>query len=103
MQNHYPTDDVYDDPMSVSGVAEAAAAPLGHFARGLEHSDAAFKSFLAELEASDEPTAVVFYGDHQPALWDDDPEISADDEAMHRAPFVMWTNTETCRRARCPS
>ena len=102
MQNHYPTDDVYDDPMEVKGVAAKAAMPLGNFARGLEYSDAAFESFIGDLESWDEPTAVVFYGDHQPALWEADPKISEDDQAMHQAPFVVWSNTGDLPARRTP-
>lgn len=94
MQNHYPTDDVYDDPIKASGVHPDARSPLGHFARGLEHSDAAFRSFLDEVKATGEPTAVVFYGDHQPALWQDDPEIADRKREMHQAPFFLWSNVK---------
>ncbi len=102
MQNHYPTDDVYDDPLQVSGVEDDVVDPLGNFARGLEHSDEALKSFLAELKAWDEPTAVVFYGDHQPALWGEDAEISANQQLMHQAPFVLWSNTKDLPAQKAP-
>ena len=102
MQNHYPTDDVYDDPMEVSGVAEDAVNPLGNFARGLELSDLALRKFVNALERWDEPTAVVYYGDHQPALWESDPDIAADEEAMHRAPFIMWSNVADLPARRIP-
>ncbi len=91
MQNHYPFDETYDDPMDVSGVSPDVSSSLGHYARGLEHSDAALRSFLTELKRSEEPTAVVFYGDHQPALWQADPAVRETPQ-MRQTPFFLWSN-----------
>jgi phosphoglycerol transferase MdoB-like AlkP superfamily enzyme len=92
MQNHYPNHRSYDDPMRVSGVDPRVAPAVGNYARGLEYSDAALADFIDDLKAYDEPTAVIYYGDHQPALWRADPRVSADHKAMYRAPFLLWSN-----------
>jgi phosphoglycerol transferase MdoB-like AlkP superfamily enzyme len=69
MQNHVPTAGWYADPVPVDAPGgTTAAAALGGYARGQEYSDQALHDFLGDLTASGEPTVVVFYGDHYPAI-----------------------------------
>ena len=92
MQNHYPMVDNYDDPIPVGGVSEKTARQYSNYARGLRFSDDALRDFVSELEQSDEKTAVVFYGDHQPAFWDEDVYERNSDLGMRQTPFFLWTN-----------
>jgi phosphoglycerol transferase MdoB-like AlkP superfamily enzyme len=92
MQNHYPMADLYDEPWPVSGISGDTKDELAGYARGLNYSDRALQSFIESLEASDEKTAVIFYGDHQPAFWSNDIIEQNDDRAMHETPFFIWTN-----------
>ena len=85
----------YDDPIAVAGDASTRSriASIGGFARGLEYSDAALDEFLGDLEASDEETVVVFYGDHYPGIFGDEPagpEPRA--SAQLETPLLIWSS-----------
>jgi hypothetical protein len=95
MQNHYPMKDQYDDPLPVTGLTGDARAEAEGYGRGLQYTDAALEEFIAGLEASDEPTAVVFYGDHQPGIWPEDVRDRNGDLAMRETPFFVWANFPT--------
>lgn len=91
MQNHYPTDGIYDEPIPVSGLSKDRAALAAGYARGLRYSDDALRDFLGELRESDERTAVVFFGDHLPGFWPN--EIAKQNgRLMRETPFLLWTN-----------
>ena len=92
MQNHYPMKDQYDDPIGVTGVSGEEADELGHYARGLRHTDDATMSFLAALQKSPEPTAVVFFGDHLPAFWTTRTAAHNDALTMRQTPYFLWSN-----------
>ncbi len=92
MQNHYPMAGLYDDPIPVSGLAGTVLANAEGYGRGLRHSDDAFARFLDRLKASDEKTAVVFYGDHLPAFWNGGLTGASPDAEMLRTPFLLWSN-----------
>jgi phosphoglycerol transferase MdoB-like AlkP superfamily enzyme len=92
VQNHYPTGDIYDDPVPTSGLTDAPKENLEGYLRGLRHSDDALREFLHGLRGSDEKTAVVFYGDHQPPFWP--PWVRELDGAVgiRSTPYFMWAN-----------
>jgi phosphoglycerol transferase MdoB-like AlkP superfamily enzyme len=92
MQNHYPMAGSYHDPIATEGVSGEVADQLGGYARGLRHTDDALREFIGNLEASDEKTAVVFYGDHAPAFWTGDVYERNGDAAFRRTPYFLWTN-----------
>ncbi len=70
----------------------------------IKKSDEAFQYLLDYFSQCDEPTMIVMFGDHQPAVEDaffDDisgipsTEISAQDRLMwYQTPFIIWTNYE---------
>ena len=93
MQNHYPMSNWYDDPLPVTGVSGDYKEEAEGYGRGLKHTDDALHDFLASLEESDEKTAVVFYGDHQPAFWPSAVRKKNGDVAMRSTPFFIWANT----------
>jgi phosphoglycerol transferase MdoB-like AlkP superfamily enzyme len=92
MQNHYPMADKYDDPIPVGGVTGETADEFSNYARGLKHSDDALRDFITDLKGSDEKTAVIFYGDHEPAFWDPATYDRNGDTRMRETPFFIWTN-----------
>ena len=94
MQNHYPMDGKYADPMEVGGVESGTAAQLGGYARGLQHSDDALRTWLDGLERSPEKTAVIFYGDHAPSFWLTEPAAEDNQRVLRQTPFFLWTNHE---------
>lgn len=65
MQNHAGYAGLYPDPIPVLEPASARDSwGLSDYLRGLSHADAALADLLAGLEALDEETVVLFYGDH---------------------------------------
>ena len=92
MQNHMPYAGRYDDPMQVTGPDGRSLPDAGQYARGLAHSDAALRGLVGSLRRLDEPTVLVFYGDHLPGFY---PRSVLDENggaAMHRTPFLVWAN-----------
>jgi phosphoglycerol transferase MdoB-like AlkP superfamily enzyme len=92
MQNHYPTGDIYDDPVPTSGLTDAPKENLEGYLRGLRHSDDALREFLHGLRGSDEKTAVVFYGDHQPPFWPPWVRELNGAVGIRSTPYFMWAN-----------
>ena len=96
MQNHAPYDAKYPDPVEVRATADDGEVPpaAGQYLRGLRHSDDALRRLVADVEALDEPTVVLLYGDHLPAVWperviDAEPEVT-----QFRTPWVVFGNTD---------
>lgn len=90
MQNHLPYAPV-DDPEKVTGVSAGDAETIGTWVRGLQATDAAIDAMLQELDTLDEPTIVVYFGDHFPGIL---PQavLDASGEATTRSPFFLWSN-----------
>ena len=70
MQNHFPYPagrhpdvDIYADGNFNEDILDS----LETHARGLSISDDAFRSFIRDLQYADEPTLLMFFGDHLPA------------------------------------
>lgn len=66
---------------------------LEFFAEQLNDEDKWLGDFLTKLQAHPEPTIVVIYGDHMPAL--DSPEEIFSNEEIYQTEYVIWTNYET--------
>ena len=99
MQNHIPVDDHYDDPIGVSGIGGDQGDRIGQYARGLEHTDAALTEFLADLEASDEKSVVLFFGDHLPGIYDSEVKNANDDGlGLYQTPFFVWNSEGNVHR-----
>ena len=94
MQNHAGYAGLYPDPIPVLEPASARDSwGLSDYLRGLSHADAALADLLAGLEALDEETVVLFYGDHAPPgvipddLWDAQPGTTA----RYETPWFVWS------------
>ena len=93
MQNHIPVDGNYEDPVGVGGIGGDQGDRIGQYARGLEHTDAALADFLGELEASNEKSVVLFFGDHLPGIYDSDVKnANNDDLGLYETPFFVWNS-----------
>jgi phosphoglycerol transferase MdoB-like AlkP superfamily enzyme len=92
MQNHMPYPGRYDDPVAVTGPDGEELADMGHYVRGLEHTDDAVRELLADLEELDEPTVVLFYGDHLPGAYPASVIDANDARSLHETPFFLWSN-----------
>lgn len=92
MQNHMPYPGRYDDPVPVTGPDGQRLDDIGHYVRGLTHTDRALRELVRNLERLDEPTVVVFYGDHQPGSYPDAVFDANGAAVMHQTPFFVWAS-----------
>jgi phosphoglycerol transferase MdoB-like AlkP superfamily enzyme len=71
--NHFPyVPNRYEKTtIGVNGLTKESNEALEVFAHGINKADEAFKLLVDELEQLDEPTIVVFWGDHLPILGQD--------------------------------
>lgn len=113
MQNHtgynsdkYPVYDV--ETQTPPGVDPVFNLLLRSYTQGVSDADKAFKQLIDYYEASEEPTIVVFFGDHLPAIGQDykffkqadyvprgQGEVNwelNDTKDMHTTPLVVWNN-----------
>lgn len=69
----------------------------------VKKTDQAFKELIEYFSEVSEPTAVVFFGDHRPALPDnfyeelmqkgsEESSLMSEERTERRVPFVIWTN-----------
>ena len=65
---------------------------MGGYARGQEYTDAALRDFLDELAAGDEPTVVVFYGDHYPGVLTDEVFLANPGLGHLETPMFIWSS-----------
>lgn len=98
MQNHLPYDDKYSDPIDAKvddGVGDAALTPaVGQYLRGLRHSDDALRAFVEDINELNEPTVVLFYGDHLPPVWPQEVLAANDPLKQFETPWVIFGNVE---------
>ncbi|MDO8244056.1 MAG: LTA synthase family protein [Myxosarcina sp. JB018] len=73
MQNHFPYDGKQYEEMriDVEGLSSKYEPMMEEFAEGIKRTDEATKQLVEQLEQLDEPTLVVFWGDHLPILGSD--------------------------------
>lgn len=112
MQNHGPYDDDtrYKDgnPIKAEGnLTNDARKILETYTHGAHDADQSLKMLIDHFKESDEPTVIVFYGDHLPMLgldydvYKQGGLIGAsgqwsleENKKMHSVPFVMWSNMQ---------
>lgn len=111
MQNHGPYDDVArykDKKIKVKGNFNASAQTIiENYTQGAHDADHSLKLLIDHFKQSDEPTVIIFYGDHLPMLGysyevyaqsgfvkSNVPEKWSLEEIkkMHSVPLVMWSN-----------
>ncbi len=93
VQGHgkYPTEVIDpDQTITVQGFNEEEATGFEYYVNQIHDMDAFLGELTAELEASDEPTVLVIYGDHLPKF-----SIEASDLEngnIYQTEYVMWNN-----------
>ncbi len=104
MQNHsgYKTGELDEEVMTdyePEGMSASKTAELNEYLTLIEMSDNALEDLLEELEASDEPTVVLFFGDHQPYLTTSINNRLFDDEddlehimRLWQTSYMLWAN-----------
>ncbi len=78
MQNHYPYDtenyyNSYDLSVQSDKLNENELMRLRNYAQGVHDADKALKDLVDYFDQRNEPTAILFFGDHLPAL---DPNLN---------------------------
>lgn len=105
MQNHMPFNNWYNDNQ-FTATATPGAKALGSneamsietYAKGMNHTDAATKQFLDELDAQKKPITVVFYGDHLPGVYTTAGANKANSIALHETDYFIWSNAASSTR-----
>lgn len=101
MQNHSAFDRDFDNlPRKIEVLEEEYASDQMERYLNLVHlSDAALGQLIEYFENVDEPTVVMFFGDHQPELGDKFyknkfPKDTPKEEMMkkYEVPFIIWAN-----------
>ena len=97
MQNHTPYDIIPSDntrfaladPASASSPANQLA--LENYAQTLNDSDAYLGELAAAIDALDEPTVLLFYGDHAPGIFD---AVFNSDQRYrtYQTPYLIYAN-----------
>jgi phosphoglycerol transferase MdoB-like AlkP superfamily enzyme len=112
MQNHGPYDDpnrYSSKPIKVKGnFTDSAQTTIENYTQGAHDADHGLKLLIDHFKLSNEPTVIIFYGDHLPMLGysydvysqsgfvkSEKPEDWSLEEIkkMHSVPFVLWSNT----------
>lgn len=106
MQNHggYEDTEEYGSEISIKGLDSDKVPESELYLTLIHESDRAVGDFLNQLKLFDEPTVVVFFGDHQPGIEDefyeflyekDLSELSLEEKMeQYATPFFIWSNEE---------
>ncbi len=103
MQNHSPYTDGYQNLQGNVTVDGTVSAQLSEYLTLVKLSDAALEKLIDYFEAQDEPTVIVFFGDHQPTdavvepIWNLEGKSSSDlteeeNQLRYKVPYVIWAN-----------
>jgi hypothetical protein len=104
MQNHsgYKTGKLPDEMMTdyeFEGLSESDNLEVNEYLSLINQSDQALENLLNELRESDEPTIVVFFGDHQPyfpTTFNDELMDDGDDPIhvfrLWSTKYLIWAN-----------
>ena len=105
MQNHSSYSDWadYDNFSPDIAVEGSDSKLLPAYLSLIRLSDSAIQNLISYFEAQEEPTIIVFFGDHQPAdsvvrpVWKlngkDDTDLTDEEEALrYKVPFFIWAN-----------
>lgn len=94
VQSHgsYPSEPVFEDPfVEVSGAAtQEENYQWEYFVNELYEVDAFIGDLIADLEARDEKTLVVMYGDHLPTMGLTDDDMNNGD--IFKTTYATWNN-----------
>lgn len=103
MQNHSPYTDGYQNENGNITVKGADSSQLSEYLTLMKMSDAALEKLITYFARQEEPTVILFFGDHQPTDAVANPILSlngmipstlSEEELAKRyeVPYVMWAN-----------
>jgi phosphoglycerol transferase MdoB-like AlkP superfamily enzyme len=109
MQNHMPyAGNNYEGfSIGISGLRQESIWTIESYTEGIKRTDEAFKLLVEQLEKIDEPTIVVFWGDHLPILGENFSiykesgyyeDIQGMDIKFFQTPLLIYTNFETAQK-----
>lgn len=102
MQNHggYGSVDGFENELNLTEYPELEQAAA--YVTLMKYTDEAMKELIAYFEKEEEPTMIVMFGDHQPALSDgtydvlygkDENDVGDEErEKRYITPFLIWNN-----------
>lgn len=101
MQNHGGYD--FEDYMADVQCENIDSDSLDQYLSLIHESDEALEMLIEHFQDSDEPTMIVMFGDHQPAIPDEvrgelmgSQEMSLEQmEGLYMTPYLIWTNYES--------
>ncbi len=96
IQNHGPYPfEISNNQYKVDGLYKSEKkAEAETYYKEIEHTDEQLKVFLDSLDVFDEPTIVVFWGDHLPYFYDD-VDFGEDSMDKYRTPLLVYSNFST--------
>ncbi len=103
MQNHSPYTSAYENFTPDITVEGSSSLQLQNYLSLVKLSDAALEKLITYFAEQEEPTVVVFFGDHQPTdsvvkdIWKlngvDPDELTEEQECLrYQVPFAVWAN-----------
>ena len=92
MQNHTPYQDKYTATPSAAETGIVSQS-IRNYLQDLQYSDQALAELLATLQEWDEPTIVVFWGDHWPSVFGEELYALNTLQNMHETPLFIYSNT----------
>lgn len=96
VQGHgkYPTEQMIEDPEITCEEAptEELKWSWEYYANQIHEMDEFIKDLTTTLEKYDEPTIVVMYGDHLPALDNLTEDNIRKDRSLYQTDYVIWSN-----------
>ena len=97
MQNHTPYQNKYTVLPSAAETG-IASQTIRNYLQDLQYSDQALADLLGALQEWEEPTVVVFWGDHWPSVFGEDLYASNTIQNMHETPMFIYSNTEEVQK-----
>ena len=103
MQNHSGYDQDFDNLDMPISIEEKCDDPeLKSYLNLIHHSDTALKSLIEYFSKQEDPTVIVFFGDHEPGLSNEVyskilgknvEKLSAEENMnLYKTPFLIWAN-----------
>lgn len=87
----YPTEQVFKNPYTtVTADDEATKWKYEYYLNECHEMDTFIGNLISEIEAADEPTVMIIYGDHIPALDVKEENYKAD--SLYETRYVIWDN-----------
>ena len=88
----YPTEPVLEDPKITvtGGASDAVNNAWEYYANEMYEEDQFVQDLIDTLSARDEPTIVLFYGDHLPTMGLSDEDLTAGN--TYQTNYLIWNN-----------